>query len=51
MYGKSSCLVPGPADDGWEDGPGGVVAGEPGLAHAGAIVHHKGRNLVVTHLG
>ena len=39
----------GTADDGGEDGAGGVVAGETGLAHAGAIVHNQGGNLVVTH--
>ena len=39
----------GTTDDGGEDGAGGVVAGEASLAHAGAIVHNQGSNLVVTH--
>merc|ERR1712045_199675 len=44
-------LVAGTSNDGGEDGPGGVVSGEAGLAHAGAIVAHKGSNVLVTHLG
>jgi hypothetical protein len=32
-----------------EDGSGGVVTGESGLAHAGAIVNNKSSNFVVTH--
>ena len=40
----------GAADDGGEDGPRGVVSGEPGLAHAGAIVHHQSSNFVVAHV-
>ena len=42
-------LVTGPADDGGEDGPGGVISREPGLAHAGPIVHNQSCYLVVTH--
>lgn len=42
--------MPGPADDGWEDGPRGVVSGETGLAHPGTIVNYEGSNIVVTHL-
>merc|ERR1719516_36281 len=34
-------LVAGTADDGGEDGPGGVITGEASLAHAGAIVNDK----------
>jgi hypothetical protein len=30
--------------------PGGVVAGEPGLAHAGAVVDDEGRGVFVAHL-
>merc|ERR1712212_940821 len=43
-------LVPWAADDGWEDSPGGVITGETGLAHAGAIVNNKSGNVLVTHL-
>ena len=35
-------LVTGAADDGGEDSPGGVITGETGLDHAGAIVHYEG---------
>ena len=28
------------ADDGGEHSPGGIVSGETGLAHPGAIVHN-----------
>merc|ERR1711910_159909 len=44
-------LVAGTSDNGGEDGPGGVVSGEAGLAHAGAIVADKSSNVLVTHLG
>ena len=44
-------LMPGPADNGGEDGPGGVVSSEAGLAHAGAVVNDQGGNLIITHLG
>ena len=43
--------MPGASNDGGEDGPGGVVSGEAGLAHAGAIVTDKSGNVLVTHLG
>jgi len=39
-------LVTGAADDGWEDGTGGIVTGKSSLAHAGAIVHHQSSNFV-----
>ncbi len=42
--------MPGASNNGGEDSPGGVVDGEPGLAHPGAIVHNQRGNLVVTHL-
>ena len=42
--------MPGASNDGGEDGPGGVVSGEAGLAHAGAIVADKRSNVLVTHL-
>jgi len=43
-------LVPWATDDGWEDSPGGVITGETGLAHAGAIVNDQSGNVFVTHL-
>ena len=43
-------LVTGTADDGGEDGPGGVVAGEASLAHAGAVVNDQSSNFIVTHV-
>jgi len=42
-------LVAGTSNDGGEDGPGGVVSGEAGLAHAGPVVHDQSGNLIVTH--
>merc|ERR1711974_318731 len=42
-------LMSGASDDGGEDSPGGIVSGESGLAHTGAIVHNKSGNFVVTH--
>merc|ERR1711911_76611 len=44
-------LVAGTADDGGEDGPGGIVSGKAGLAHAGAIVADKSSYVLVTHGG
>merc|ERR1712098_93197 len=44
-------LVPGAANYGGEDSPGGVISSEASLAHAGAIVNNKGSNVLVTHLG
>merc|ERR1719309_427312 len=44
-------LVAGAAHDGGEDGPGGVISGEAGLAHAGAIVTDQSSHVLVTHLG
>ena len=43
-------LVPWATNDGWEDGPGGVITGETGLAHAGAIVNDQSGCVLVTHL-
>ena len=37
-------------DDGGEDSSGGVISGESGLAHAGAIVNNQGGNIIVTHV-
>jgi len=42
-------LVAGATNNGGEDGPGGVITGETGLAHAGAIVNDKSGNVFVTH--
>jgi len=45
-------LVTGAADDGGEDGPGGVISGEASLYKTGAIVAHKGGSfLFLTHVG
>jgi len=43
-------LMPGAANDGGEDSPGGVITGETGLAHAGAIVHNQSGDVLVTHV-
>ena len=34
-----------------EDSPGGIISGETGLAHAGAIVNDQSGDLIVTHDG
>lgn len=45
-------LVTGAADDGGEDGPGGIVSGEASLHQTGAVVAHEcGSLIVVTHDG
>merc|ERR1711988_379839 len=44
-------LVLGTAHDGREDTSGGVISGEPGLAHSGPVVNDKSLNFFVTHLG
>ena len=49
-HSNHNTSVPGAAHDGREDSPGGVIAGETSLAHAGAIVNHQRRNFVVTHV-
>jgi hypothetical protein len=41
----------GPADDGGEDSPGGVISGETGFTHAGAIVNYESGYIIVTHVG
>ena len=43
--------MPGASNDGREDSPWGVITGEAGLAHAGAIVDNQSGNVLVTHLG
>merc|ERR1740131_199515 len=42
-------LVPGAANNGGEDSPGGVISSEASLAHAGAIIDNKSSNVLVTH--
>jgi len=37
--------------DGGEDGSWGVITGESGFAHTGAIVDYESGNVVVTHVG
>ena len=39
----------GAADNRREDRAGRVIAGEASLAHAGAVVHHESRDLVLRH--
>jgi hypothetical protein len=41
----------GSANNGGENGPGGVISSETGLAHTRAIVDNKSGNFVVTHFG
>ena len=43
--------MPGASNDRRKDGPGGVVSGETGLAHTGAIVDYESGNFFVTHAG
>ncbi|CAL4125504.1 unnamed protein product, partial [Meganyctiphanes norvegica] len=42
-------LMPGPANNGGEDGTWCIISSKSGLAHTGAIVHNKSGNFVVTH--
>merc|ERR1712215_504720 len=42
-------LMTGAAYDGGEDSPGGVISGETGFDHTGAIVADKSGSFVVTH--
>merc|ERR1719402_910888 len=42
-------LMPRASHDGGEHSSGSVISGEPGLAHAGAIVDAQGGYFVVTH--
>merc|ERR1711979_167438 len=44
-------LVAGTANNGGEDSSGSVISSESSLAHAGAIVNNKSRNVLVAHLG
>ncbi len=42
--------MPWASNDGGEDGPGGIISSESGLAHAGSIVHNQSSNVLVTHV-
>merc|ERR1712038_330140 len=44
-------LVSWASNNGWEDSPRGVISGEPGFAHAGAIVNNQSGYVLVTHSG
>jgi hypothetical protein len=41
--------VLGASYDGREDGARGVVTGESGLAHTGAVVNNESLDIIVTH--
>ena len=43
-------LVPWASNNGWEDSSWGVISGETGFAHAGAIVYNQSGYVFVTHL-
>merc|ERR1719148_604560 len=44
-------LVAGTSNNGWEDGPGGVITSESSFAHARAIVNDQSGGIFVTHVG
>jgi beta-lactamase class A len=44
-------LVSWASNDGWEDSSWGVISGETGFAHAGAIVYNQSGYVFVTHFG
>ena len=48
-YMKNTHLMAGTADNGGEDSPGGVITGETGFAHAGAIVNNQSGNVFISH--
>ena len=48
---KNTDLMPGASNDGREHGARGIVSGESGFAHSGAIVHYKSCYVVVAHIG
>ena len=48
-HADQDALVARAANDRGEDGARGVVAGEAGLAHAGAVVDHEGLDFIVSH--
>ena len=39
-------LVAGATNNGWEDGAWGIISGESGLAHSGAVVNDKSSNFL-----
>jgi hypothetical protein len=41
--------VLGASYDGREDGARGVVTGESGLAHTGAVVNNESLDIIITH--
>ena len=42
-------LMSGAPDNGRKHGPGSIVSGEAGFAHAGPVVDDKSSNVFVTH--
>merc|ERR1711931_591609 len=48
-HANHDTLVAGTSNDGWEDGPGGVISSKASLAHTGAIVTDQSGNVFVTH--
>jgi hypothetical protein len=43
-------LVTWTSNNGWEDSPWGVITGETGLAHTGAVVNNERSNFFVSHI-
>jgi hypothetical protein len=41
--------MPWASNNGWEDSSWGVISGETGFAHAGAIVYNQSGYVFVTH--
>ena len=46
----NSYLMTWTSNNGWEDGSWGVISGESGFAHTGAIVYYQSCYIIVTHL-
>jgi hypothetical protein len=44
-------LVTWTSDNGWEDGPWGVITGKAGFAHTGAVINNERSNFFVSHDG
>ena len=44
-------LMSGSSHDGGKHGPGSIVTGKTGFAHAGPIVDHESSNIFVAHGG
>merc|ERR1712038_2254866 len=49
-HSNHNTLVTGSTNDGWKDSTWGIVSGESGFAHTGAIVNNKSGYFVVTHI-